>query len=222
MKISPLLLLLLLASSSVASLKAALEKATGSGKIDSSSTSPQQSGNGEDGDDGEDGGSSGSSGEATTSTASTSGTDSMKVTTTSAEIRVGGRSEKKGVAVRGDRVSERAVKSTGDSTSEETGEGERGRGLGRSKWAAPTSEMLLQARERLSEMAASLTRTDGIENAVCFGRLVLVPDRRARYVCVCFMLPFVLVVAHAFVNSSSLWLLLCWPRCSVSSLWGFS
>ena len=176
-EISPLPhLFLLLDSSSAASLKAALEKATGSGQLDSSSTHLRQSGD----DDGS-GGSAGS-GDATQPTASPSGTDSVKVTTTSAETRVGGRSEKKGVAVRDDRVSEGAVKSTSDGTSEESGEGGRGRGLGWSRWAASTSEMFLQAREQLSEMAASWTWADVMENAVCFGRLVLAPYRRARYV----------------------------------------
>ena len=158
-----LLLLLLPIASSITSLKAALEKATGGDKVDPSSASPPNQS-----DD------SGGSGDATTPTAPQSGSDSMKVTTTSSAVAgtsVEGLSKVKGAAAGDGRVSERAVKSTDDGASEKgggLGQG-RGRSFEWSKGAALTSEMLLQARERLSETAASLMRAGGIENAVCFG-----------------------------------------------------
>ena len=128
-------------ASSVANLKATLEKATG-GKVDPSSTSPNQS------DDSNDNAGSGDSGDAAAGT------------------RVEGLSEDKGAAAGDGRASERAARSKDNGASEDGG----GRGRGR-RWngVAPTSDILLQARERLSETAASLTGAEEIENAVRYG-----------------------------------------------------
>lgn len=155
----------LLIASSVASLKAALEKATGGDKVDPSPSSPPHQSD-------ESGGSGGGSGDATSPTAPPSGSDSMKVTTVSSAAvgtSVEGLSEEKGAAAGDGRVPERAAKSTDDGAGAGGGKVGRGRSFEWSKGAALTSEMLLQARERLSETAASLMRAGEIENAVCSG-----------------------------------------------------
>lgn len=96
----------------------------------------------------------------------------MKVTTVSSAAvgtSVEGLSEEKGAAAGDGRVPERAAKSTDDGAGAGGGKVGRGRSFEWSKGAALTSEMLLQARERLSETAASLMRAGEIENAVCSG-----------------------------------------------------